>query len=210
MLNRDQVVQQIRLDMRNLVLFQRTFELNREQILSAATQLESAEEDVRVPVDVNPAATLSLLNALNSILTARNSLISTWVSYETTRLDLYRDFDLMDIDANGVWTNENDQTAINIALDHAKSAPAFSLAIPARIPDLSPGVASDSTFYIDVEPGRKPTEPPSAGVAPLEDQPDITPIPSGRGAGRPDRPGDAGPAAPPAAPSPFARPRPAP
>ena len=54
-------------------------------------------------------------------------------------MSLYRDFDLMDIDANGVWTNENDPTAINIALRHAESAPAFSLAIPARIPDLSPG-----------------------------------------------------------------------
>src|SRR5262249_5023649 len=136
MQTRDQIVQQIRLDMRNLVLFQRTFELNREQILSAATQLESAEEDVRVPVDVNPAATLTLLQALTNVLFARNALIQTWVSYETARLDLYRDFDLMDIDSNGVWTNENDPTAINIALRHAEAAPAFSLTIPARIPDL--------------------------------------------------------------------------
>ena len=40
--------------------------------------------------------------------------------------------------------------------DMPESAPAFSLTIPARIPDLSPGVPSDSTFYIDVEPGGKP------------------------------------------------------
>ena len=117
-------------------------------------------------------------------MTARNSLISTWVFYETSRLSLYRDFDLMDIDANGVWTNENDPTAIDIALRHAQSAPAFSLTIPARIPDLSPGVASDSTFYIDVEPGGKPNEPPDAGTAPIEDEPDITPIPA---AARPSR-----------------------
>ena len=210
MQNRDLVVQQIRLDMRNLVLWQRTFEVNREQILSAATQLESSEEEVRVPVDVNPAATLNLLQALSAVLTARNSLISTWVSYETARLSLYRDFDLMDIDANGVWTNENDPTAINIALRNAEAAPAFSLTIPARIPDLSPGIPSDSTFYIDVEPGGKPNQPPDAGTAPLEDQPDITPLPAGPGAGGPDRPDGARPAAPPAAPSPFAPPRPAP
>jgi hypothetical protein len=207
MLNRDQIVQQIRLDMRNLVLWQRTFEVNREQILSAATQLESAEEEVRFPTDVNSSPTLSLLNALSSVLTARNSLISTWVSYETYRLSLYRDFDLMDIDANGVWTNENDRTAIDIALRHAESAPAFSLTIPARIPDLSPGVPSDSTFYIDVEPGGKPNQPPDAGRAPLEDQPDITPIPAGGGRTATDRPGVTLPAAPPAAPGPFAPPR---
>ena len=210
MLNRDEIVQQIRLDMRNLVLWQRTFEINREQILSAATQLESAEEEVRVPLDVNSNATLNLLTALNSVLSARNALISTWVLYETNRLSLYRDFDLMDIDANGVWTNENDSTAIDIALRHAQSAPAFSLTIPARIPDLAPGVPSDSTFYIDVEPGGKPNQPPDAGSAPLEDDPDITPVPAERGGAAPDRPGIPVPAAPPAAPGPFAPPRPGP
>ena len=140
MLNRDQIVQQIRLDMRQLVLWQRTFEINREQILSAATQLESAEEDVRFRSDADRIRhSEPLASARQRVLTARNALISTWVSYETSRMSLYRDFDLMDIDANGVWTNENDPTAINIALRHAQSAPAFSLAIPARIPDLSPG-----------------------------------------------------------------------
>ncbi len=205
MLNRDQIVQEIRSDMRNLVLWQRTFEINREQILSAATQLESAEEEVRFPTDVTSSATLSLLQALNSVLGARNALIQTWVFYETSRLSLYRDFDLMDIDANGVWTNENDQTAISIALRHAQSAPAFSLTIPARIPDLSPGIPSDSTFYIDVEPGGKPNKPPDAADDPVEDALPLDPLAPGAA-----RPGDARPAAPPGAPSPFAPARPAP
>ena len=47
-----------------------------------------------------------LLNALNSLLAAKNDLIGNWVAYETARLSLYRDFDLMNIDARGVWTNE--------------------------------------------------------------------------------------------------------
>jgi Outer membrane efflux protein len=210
MQTRDQIVQQIRLDMRNVVLLGRTFEINREQILSAAAQLESAEEDVRVPLDANSSSTLNLLTALTNVLSARNQLISTWVSYETVRMSLYRDFDLMDIDANGVWTNENDPTAIDIALRHAESAPAFSLTIPARISDLSPGVASDSTFYIDVEPGGKPNKPPDAATDPIEDeQPDILIGPGGSGA-LPARPGDARPAGPPAVPSPFAPPRPGP
>ena len=40
-------------------------------------------------------------------------------------MSLYRDFDLMDIDANGVWTNENDPTAIDIALRHARIRPSL-------------------------------------------------------------------------------------
>ncbi len=201
---RDQIVQEIRLDMRNLVLQQRTFEINREQILSASTQLESAEEDVRVPLDVNTPVTLNLLNALTAVLTARNALISTWVSYETSRLSLYRDFDLMDIDANGVWTNENDPTAINIALRHAQSAPAFSLAIPARVPDLSPGIASDSTFYIDVEPGGKPNQPPDARTDTLEERLPIRPIVPRREGNGAAGAGVPGPAGPPGTPGPFA------
>jgi hypothetical protein len=139
------------------------------------------------------------------VLGARNALIQTWVFYETSRLSLYRDFDLMDIDANGVWTNENDQTAINIAVRHAQSAPAFSLTIPARIPDLSPGIPSDSTFYIDVEPGGKPNKPPDAADDPVEDALPLDPL-----APRAARPSDARPAGEPGAPSPFAPARPAP
>jgi hypothetical protein len=115
--------------------------------------------------------TLLLISALSSVLQSRNSLISTWVSYETARMSLYRDFDLMDIDSNGVWTNENDKTAIDIALRIAESAPALSLTIPARIPDLRPNIGSDSTFYVDVEPGGQPNEPPDPATGPTNDGP---------------------------------------
>ncbi len=51
MLARDTVVQQIRLDMRNLVLNRRNFEIYREQVITAAHQLEQVEYSVRTPVD---------------------------------------------------------------------------------------------------------------------------------------------------------------
>ena len=46
--------------------------------------------------------TLNLLNALTSQLGAKNSLIGSWVEYETARMSLYRDFDIMDINARGL------------------------------------------------------------------------------------------------------------
>jgi Outer membrane efflux protein len=211
MLLRDQVVQDIRLDMRQLVLQRRTFEINREQVIIAARQLEQAEYNLRTVTDASQNLTFLLLQALSSVLSARNSLISTWVSYETARMSLYRDFDLMDIDANGVWTNENDPTAIDIALRHAQTAPAFSLGIPARIPDLRPNIGSDSTFYIDVEPGGKPNVVPDAATDPFNEGPlrarelGDKPVPAG-----PARPGGGAPAGPPNSPSPFAPGRPEP
>jgi hypothetical protein len=206
---RDQIVQEIRNDMRQLVLNRRTFEINREQIISSSRQLELAEYDVRTNADPNAPTTLNLLNALNGVLAARNSLIGTWVSYETARMTLHSDFDLMDIDANGVWTNENDPAAINIALRNAQLAPAFSLGIPARVPDLSPGVGSDSTFYIDVEPGGRANRPPDAATDRVEEGPlrpsefPGAPVPRGGAGGGP---GLNRPAAPPAGRSPFAPP----
>ncbi len=198
MLARDTVVQDIRLDTRQLALAKRVFEINREQVIVASRQLEEAEYALQMGTDSTQPVTLNLLNALNGILSARNSLITSWVNYETARLSLYRDFDLMDIDGNGIWTNENDPTAILIALRNAERAPAYSLGLPARFPDLSPGRGSTSIFYNDVEPGGKP------GVVPerLEE----TEGPLG-----PDQLGGAPPAprpAPPAAPSPFAPGRP--
>jgi outer membrane protein TolC len=214
MQTRDQVVQQIRLDMRQLVLQRRTFEINREQVIIAARQLEQAEYNLRTVTDASQNLTYLLLQALTSVLSARNALITTWVSYETARMSLYRDFDLMDIDANGVWTNENDPAAIDIALRNAQSAPAYSLAIPARIPDLRPNVGSDSTFYIDVEPGGKPNQVPDAATDPFDEGPLRARelgngAALGGGAAQPAVPAPPAPR-PPASPSPFAPRRQAP
>jgi hypothetical protein len=165
MAQRDEVVRQIRLDMRQLVLNRRQFEINREQLITASRQLEEAEYQLRNSTENQPV-TLNLINALTAVLQARNSLINTWVSYETARMTLYRDFDLMDIDSMGMWINENDPTAVEFALKRAIEHPAPSLAIPAGIPDLSPNAESDSTFYVDIEPGGEP--------APLPDRLDET------------------------------------
>jgi hypothetical protein len=215
MLSRDTVVQEIRFDMRQLALARRTFEINREQIITSSRQLEEAEYVLRTSTDTQAPVTLNLLTALTNVLSARNTLIQTWVLYETARMSLYRDFDLMDIDANGVWTNENDPTAVQIALRHAQSAPALSLAIPARIPDLSPGIGSESTFYTDIEPGGRPGRVPDRldeTEGPIRTR-ELETRPVGPGGNPPARGGPGIPPSPapgpPRTPSPFTNDRPA-
>ena len=109
MLTRDDIVRQIRLDVRNLVLNRRQFEISREQVILAARAVEQAEFDLRNSRDPGSGAGLTqqFLNTLNQLLSAKNTLISNWVSYETARMSLYRDFGIMDIDAQGIWTNES-------------------------------------------------------------------------------------------------------
>ncbi len=106
MSSRDEIVRQIRLDIRQLDLNRRQFEIARESLLIAARQIEESELNLRFSNEPDSSLTIFLLNALSDLLTAKNALIGNWVAYETTRLQLYRDFDLMNIDAEGVWINE--------------------------------------------------------------------------------------------------------
>ena len=109
MLTRDDIVRQIRLDVRNLLLNRRQFEISREQVILAARAVEQAEFDLRNSRDPGAGAGLTqqVLTTLNQLLSAKNTLITNWVSYETARMSLYRDFGIMDIDAQGTWTNES-------------------------------------------------------------------------------------------------------
>src|SRR5262249_25702812 len=86
MQTRDTVVQEIRLDRRQLAVSRRTFEIFREQLITTSRLLEQAEYDLRIGIETGLVpVTLNLLNALQAVLAARNSLIQTWVSYETAR-----------------------------------------------------------------------------------------------------------------------------
>ncbi|MGC8639759.1 MAG: TolC family protein [Isosphaeraceae bacterium] len=196
---RDQIVQQIRYDMRELTLYHRQFDIAREQILSSSTQVEEAESALLLPSGGQPV-TLNLLNALSSLLGARNGLISNWVNYETFRLTLFSQFDLMDIDANGVWTNENDPGTVTMALRMAAQSPSLSLAIPARVPDLSGQERRVKVFFSDIRASDRLIPDESTAV-----QREHT-IPGSRtGVGAPAQPGGNVPAPPPT-PSPFVPP----
>jgi outer membrane protein TolC len=201
MLLRDQIVQQIRLDMRELTLNRRQFDIGREQILSSSIQAEQAEDALLLPAEGGGVpVTLNLLTALNALLSARNGLILNWVSYETNRLTLYSDFDLMDIDANGVWTNENDPETIDSALRLATLEPSLSLAIPARVPDLSSNERRDKVFFSDVRasdriiPDESTANEGELATPDLPSRPGVPPQPRGNVP------------APPPTPSPFAPP----
>ena len=198
MLLRDQIVQGIRLDMRNLLLSRKQFDIGREQLITTSRQVEEAEYALQRDPEGKPV-TLNLLQALTALLSARNTLIGTWVTYETTRLNLYRDFDLMDIDSSGVWTNENDPQTIAVALRLATEHPAPSLAIPVRIPDLSGNESRGKAFFSDVRPSDRIIPDEAAGregpltTPELRDQPPLPP-----------EPGATSQPVPPGTPSPFA------
>ncbi len=141
MLNHDQVVLQIRVDMRNLELNRRQFEISRQQLVTAVRQVEETEYNLRHETARDTGLTLLLLNSLENLLGAKNQLISNWVQYETFRLGLFRDMDLIDLDARGVWINEHfDPAALSIGvpgLDERRADPADRAVTPPE-PELPP------------------------------------------------------------------------
>jgi outer membrane protein TolC len=193
MLLRDQIVQQIRADMRQIMVSRKQFDIGREQLITTARQLEMAEAALLGEAGGQPV-TLNLLRALQSLLDARNTLISTWVSYETSRLNLYKDFDLMDIDANGIWTNEHDPQLLPTALRIASEAPAARLSIPVGIFDLSGSQREEDALLPDVKSAEPGVDVPDESRERVVDGPltgrDLEPTPA--------------PAGPPPTPSPFA------
>ena len=79
MATHDQILREIRLDLRQLDLSRRQFEIGRERLITASRQVEQAEYDLRTSTADIPV-TLNLLNALTSQLGAKNQLIGSWVA----------------------------------------------------------------------------------------------------------------------------------
>ncbi|WP_422930517.1 TolC family protein [Singulisphaera sp. PoT] len=117
MQNHDLIVQQIRADIRELNLNRRQFDITRLALLIAVRQVDLAEYNARSSTGATSGAGQNsgnnLVLAQGSLLQNKNSLIGQWIQYEVTRMGLFRDFDVMNIDALGVWTNDDRVPTIN-------------------------------------------------------------------------------------------------
>src|SRR5947209_5030482 len=54
------------------------------------------------------ALTTQLINAQTSLYNAQFQMTTIWITYLNTRLQLYRDMELMPLDYRGVWIDETD------------------------------------------------------------------------------------------------------
>jgi outer membrane protein TolC len=106
MANKDTIAAQIRADLRNVEFSHFSFDIAREQLITAARQVDQAQLNLRSATNADSSVTNDLLNALQRLLDAKNNLIQSWVQYQTSRMNLFRDLDMMDISPTGVWSNE--------------------------------------------------------------------------------------------------------
>jgi outer membrane protein TolC len=106
----DQIDATIRQDLRTLELDRANFAIARLQLISAARGLEASRDSLLNETNVAAsAATLNILNALNALVQAKSQLISTWISYESTRVQLLFDMDALQLSPRGVPIDESDR-----------------------------------------------------------------------------------------------------
>jgi hypothetical protein len=126
----DRVKQAIRASHRQIEVQEKRLLIDRTATRNAALQYDSASLQAQGSQQTNA---LSLVNALNAVLSAQNSLINDWVTYETNRLNIFRDMGIMDIDARGIWTDR-------FYVEQSSTIPADVFAPPANAPDAVPPV----------------------------------------------------------------------
>lgn len=108
----DSISQQIRLDLRQLRIERLSFEIARQNVISAARQVESARSQILNARDTTgTSSTLDILDALNSLLQARNALARSYISYEQLRIRLLLDLERLRLDERGLPIDEYRQTS---------------------------------------------------------------------------------------------------
>jgi outer membrane protein TolC len=108
----DQITTQIRRDLRELKTERLNFEIQRQKLISAARQLEAARDRLLVIANAaDTTGTINILNALSSLLNAKNGLIGSWINYETLRVQLKLDMEALQVDARGLYIDEDNPQA---------------------------------------------------------------------------------------------------
>jgi outer membrane protein TolC len=109
MLLEDQIASSIRHDLRSLAADRSSFEIARQSLVTAARTVEAARERLLVAEKSdNNTTTIEILNALNSLLQAKTTLINSWVRYETDRIQLLLDLEALQLDERGLPTDESE------------------------------------------------------------------------------------------------------
>jgi outer membrane protein TolC len=106
MLASDRVEQAVRQDLRQLELRKVNFEVARLTVISAARQLEAARQQNLRGQAGRQSASLDILNALNTLLSARNALASGYINYEQLRVQLLLDLEALQLDPHGYPSDE--------------------------------------------------------------------------------------------------------
>ncbi len=106
MATKDQIANEIRLILRRMEFSRISFQIARQQVVVASRQVDQAQIDLRRSSQADSNLTIVLLQALDGLLGAKDSLIVTWVDYRVQKLRLFAALEMLYLDDQGTWINE--------------------------------------------------------------------------------------------------------
>ena len=144
----DGITNGIRADLRALRISRLNFQIGRQQLISSIRQVDDAQIRLRTATDTpnDSSPTQDLLNALSGLLAAKNGLISNRIGHEIARIRLFVDLELLYLDEQGNWINQDSDPA-----EFANSGMANSDAPQLNSPESSEELPSDSTTDGDLD-----------------------------------------------------------
>jgi hypothetical protein len=154
MVAEDLVADTTREEVRNLRTLYLNYEVQKKIVHLAYAQVNGAVKEKDAPPtpgsakltsSENAALTNQLLNALQNNVNAQNEMYRIWTNFLLTRLELYRDLELMNLDQRGEWIDEpatDDAFACPGHGDQWGPAPKWlpePLPLPDVVPSATPG-----------------------------------------------------------------------
>ncbi len=108
MAQEDAIVQSIRDDLRQLETQRLNFEIARQSLVVAARQVEDARGRLlQAEKGQDTVTTRNVLDALNNLLAANNTLIGSWINFESGRIQLLLDMEALQVDERGMYSDEH-------------------------------------------------------------------------------------------------------
>lgn len=162
----DSVRQNLRQILRDIEQLRVNLEIQRRAVAIAIRRVDQTREALNRPVppaqpgqlpeSFGPTAAQNLLFALSDLRNTQNNLMSVWLNYHATRLRLYRELGVMQVDANNLWIDVPLIEALGIPVDEQAYPPAIS-----------------QQWFRSLDGDQKDAFPPEPAI----EQPQLQPVP---------------------------------
>ena len=113
--SRDGLQKGVRALLRNLEQRRKQLEIQRVAVAIAMRRVDQTQLDLNTPppqtapgvrVTISPTTAFNLLSAQQALQSTQNAFLSAWLNYYASRLRLYRELGIMDLDSDGRWIEQ--------------------------------------------------------------------------------------------------------
>ena len=104
---KDTIANEVRSSLRQIELRRLNFQIARQQLVAATRQVDQAQIALRSSLESSTNLTRDLLQSLQVLLNAKNNLIFNWIDYKIAKIRLFTVLELLYLDDNGTWINED-------------------------------------------------------------------------------------------------------